>query len=35
MVEWTIKDGYVFSGPRLREEVKEIVSTARENITRR
>ena len=35
MVEWTIKDGYVYNGPRLREEVKEIVKTARENIERR
>jgi hypothetical protein len=34
MVEWTIKDGYVYNGPRLREEVKEIVRTARMNISR-
>ena len=35
MVEWTIKDGYVYSGPRLRDEVKEIVKEARANIARR
>jgi len=34
MVEWTIKDGYVYSGPRLREDVKEIVRTARVHIPR-
>ena len=35
MVEWTIKDGFVYNGPRLREEVREIVKTARTNIPRR
>jgi hypothetical protein len=35
MVEWTIKDGYVYHAPRLREEVKEIVSNARVHIPRR
>ena len=34
MVEWTIKDGYVYNGPRLREEVKEIVRNARLHIPR-
>ena len=32
MVEWTIKDGYVYHGPTLREQVREIVRTARESI---
>jgi hypothetical protein len=35
MVEWTIKDGFVYNGPRLRDELKEIVTTARANIPRR
>ncbi|MFC1639320.1 amidohydrolase family protein [Gemmatimonadota bacterium] len=34
MVAWTIKDGYVYDASRLREEVKEIVRTARLNIPR-
>ena len=32
MVEWTIKDGYVYHGQTLRDQVKEIVKVARENI---
>jgi hypothetical protein len=28
-VEWTIKDGIPYSGPRLMEEVKAMVSQAR------
>ena len=32
MVEWTIKDGYTYHGPTLRDQVKEIVKEARKNI---
>jgi hypothetical protein len=34
MVAWTIKDGYTYHGDTLRNEVKEIVRTARTQIPR-